>query len=80
MDVRIQSPFIQTNTLQNKPKYTPAQAQDTFKQALSKAIKDVNELQNVSAHKTDLLAKGKIDNLHDVMITGQKASVALQVQ
>ncbi|MED3646676.1 flagellar hook-basal body complex protein FliE [Halalkalibacterium halodurans] len=58
-------------------KHTPAEAQETFKQALSQAINNVNDLQKVSAEKTELLAKGKIKDLHDVMITGQKASITL---
>ncbi|WP_227935806.1 flagellar hook-basal body complex protein FliE [Alkalihalobacillus deserti] len=75
----IQSPFlIDQAANQSKPKVTPAEAQATFKTALSQAIKDVNELQKTSAEKTELLTKGEIDNLHDVMITGQKASITLQ--
>nr|WP_236611076.1 flagellar hook-basal body complex protein FliE [Halalkalibacterium ligniniphilum] len=73
-----QSPFL--NTIQpNSPRqYTPAEAQDTFKKALNDAINNVNNLQNLSSNKTERLAKGEIDDLHDVMITGQKASIALQ--
>ncbi|KHF39783.1 flagellar hook-basal body complex protein FliE [Halalkalibacter okhensis] len=78
MDMRIQSPFLQINPDVMKTKHSPATAQASFKDALSQAIKDVNELQNESAKKTELLAKGEIDNLHDVMITGQKASISLQ--
>ncbi|MCL7746463.1 flagellar hook-basal body complex protein FliE [Halalkalibacter alkaliphilus] len=78
MDMRIQSPFLQMNSALTKTKHTPAEAQASFKNALSQAVKDVNELQNESAKKTELLAKGEIDNLHDVMITGQKASISLQ--
>ncbi|GAE36022.1 flagellar hook-basal body complex protein FliE [Halalkalibacter akibai] len=80
MNITTVSPFLVNNQaiVQNKPKITPGEAQASFKTALSNAIKDVNELQNVSAVKTELLAKGEIDNLHDVMITGQKASITLQ--
>jgi flagellar hook-basal body complex protein FliE len=76
----LNSPFLinNQNNVLNKPKFTPAEAQDTFKLALKQAINDVNNLQNESAEKTELLAKGQIDNLHDVMITGQKASITLQ--
>ncbi|ADC48109.1 flagellar hook-basal body protein FliE [Alkalihalophilus pseudofirmus OF4] len=77
---RISSPFMLHNQLgvQNQPLKTPAEAGETFKAALTEAVQEVNELQNVSAMKTEQLARGEIDNLHDVMITGQKASVALQ--
>lgn len=75
----IQSPFlINQTTNQSKPKLTPAEAQDTFKAALSEAIQNVNSLQKESAGKTQLLAKGEIDNLHNVLITGQKSSITLQ--
>ncbi|ARK31003.1 flagellar hook-basal body complex protein FliE [Halalkalibacter krulwichiae] len=80
MDVnQIKSPFLINESFNRiNRKITPADAQETFKTALSKAIKDVNELQNVSSKKTELLAKGEIENLHDVMVTGQKASITLQ--
>ncbi len=75
----IKSPFnINQLKVATASKVTPAEAQQSFKTALSQAIKDVNELQQVSAEKTELLAKGEIENLHDVMITGQKASITLQ--
>ncbi|WP_100373208.1 flagellar hook-basal body complex protein FliE [Bacillus sp. FJAT-45037] len=81
MDYRINtSPFLvqnQVGTIQ-KPMKTVNEAQNTFKAALSEAVQNVNELQNISAIKTEQLAAGEIDNLHDVMITGQKASIALQ--
>ncbi len=35
-------------------------------------------MQITSDKKTNALANGEIDDLHDVMITSQKASVALQ--
>ncbi|MDT8859030.1 flagellar hook-basal body complex protein FliE [Alkalihalobacillus sp. MEB130] len=76
--MEIQSPFLQMPTAVSKPKFTPAQAQQSFKTALNEAIKNVNDVQNESAKKTELMAKGEIDNLHDVMITGQKASITLQ--
>ncbi|MEN2766453.1 flagellar hook-basal body complex protein FliE [Ornithinibacillus xuwenensis] len=57
---------------------TPGQAQSNFANALKNAINNVNELQNVSDQKTEALAKGEIDDLHDVMITAQKASITLQ--
>ncbi|MBP3952041.1 flagellar hook-basal body complex protein FliE [Bacillus suaedae] len=78
MDTRITPFAIQNQVAIQKPKYTPAQAQESFKTALSQAIKDVNQMQQQSGQKTELLAKGEIDNLHDVMITGQKASITLQ--
>ncbi|KMJ55595.1 flagellar hook-basal body protein FliE [Bacillus sp. LL01] len=81
MDInRVSSPFMLQNQLGlvSQMNLTPAQAGATFKKALTEAVQNVNELQNVSALKTEQLARGEITNLHDVMITGQKASVALQ--
>ncbi|WP_026906115.1 flagellar hook-basal body complex protein FliE [Paucisalibacillus globulus] len=61
-------------TQQNK---TPGQAQASFANTLKNAISNVNDLQVLSDKKTEALALGKIDNLHDVMITAQKASITL---
>lgn len=78
--VSLDSPF---NTLNNTVKppaqtITPGEAHSQFKTMLNDALSDVNELQNVSSKKTEDLALGKPVELHDVMITGQKASVTLQ--
>ncbi|TWI55155.1 flagellar hook-basal body complex protein FliE [Halalkalibacter nanhaiisediminis] len=81
MEIRgLQSPFLIQNQVNEptSPRITPGEAQESFKSVLSQAIKDVNAIQQESATKTELLANGSIDNLHDVMITGQKASVTLQ--
>lgn len=75
----LQSPFlIQNQSEVHKTKMTPGQAHESFKSTLSKAINNVNDLQNASSQKTERLAKGEINDLHDVMITGQKASITLQ--
>ncbi|WP_078554683.1 flagellar hook-basal body complex protein FliE [Bacillus alkalicellulosilyticus] len=73
----IQSPFV-IDQSQLKPKRTPAEAHSLFKQELNKAIQNVNELQNQSSIATEKLARGEMDNLHEVMIIGQKASLSLQ--
>ncbi|MFK3938692.1 flagellar hook-basal body complex protein FliE [Alkalihalobacillus sp. NPDC078783] len=54
------------------------EAQESFKAMLGQALSEVNTLQNESSQKTEALALGKPVELHDVMITGQKASVSLQ--
>lgn len=58
-------------------KQTPAQAQTSFTESLKTAIDSLNETQQASDKMTQDLAAGKVDNLHDVMIASQKASVAL---
>lgn len=57
---------------------TPSEAQSNFADALSGAIEGLNNIQLESDQKTQALANGQIDNLHDVMITAQKASVTLE--
>ncbi|HLS07986.1 flagellar hook-basal body complex protein FliE [Lentibacillus sp.] len=61
-----------------KPSVSPSDVQNNFANALKNAIDDVNEAQIASDQKTEALAKGQIDNLHDVMITAQKASITLE--
>nr|WP_245746089.1 flagellar hook-basal body complex protein FliE [Evansella caseinilytica] len=56
----------------------PYEAQDSFKKWLNEALKSVNETQVESQVMTERLARGEDVNLHDVMITAQKASVTLQ--
>lgn len=57
---------------------TPANEQAKFANALKKAIENVNDAQNLSDVKTEALVRGEIDDLHDVMITAQKASITLE--
>lgn len=57
---------------------TSGEAQQTFKTWLNDAIKEVNEAQSASAKVTEKVARGEDIDLHDVMITAQKASISLQ--
>ncbi|KGX93173.1 flagellar hook-basal body protein FliE [Pontibacillus halophilus JSM 076056 = DSM 19796] len=57
---------------------TPAQAQQSFATSLKNAIESVNEVEHTSNMQTEALAKGEVDNLHDVMISAQKASITVQ--
>lgn len=57
---------------------TPKTDQHNFATVLKSAIENVNESQLASDQKTELFAKGKIDDLHDVMITAQKATITLE--
>lgn len=61
-----------------KKQVTPFQAQTSFSNSLKEAIGKVNQAQIDSDMKTEALAKGQMDNLHDVMITAQKASITIQ--
>lgn len=51
----------------------------SFKEFLNNSIKKVNQLQQDSQKLSEMLAVGKIDNLHKVMISVEKASLALQL-
>lgn len=60
------------------------QGQYSFANTLKVAIDQVSKAEHSSNKKTELLAQGKIDNLHDVMITAKKANImvesAVQIQ
>jgi len=57
---------------------TPAQAHEQFSDIISGAIDNLNHLQNESNEKTKALAAREVNDLHDVMITSQKASITLE--
>ncbi len=59
-------------------KLSSAEAQNNFKTMLSDALHKVNDTQHASAKATEKLARGENIDLHEVMITGQKASITLQ--
>ncbi len=56
----------------------PAEAQSNFADTLKGAIENLNQMQNESDHITEALASGKSVDLHEVMITAQKASITLE--
>jgi len=56
----------------------------SFSNVLKNAIEKINEAEHESNVQTEALAEGKVDDLHDVMISAQKAKVmvetAVQIQ
>ncbi len=54
------------------------EADQSFSDVLKHAIADVNHQQKVADHQTEMLIEGKDIDLHEVMITAQKASIALE--
>jgi len=50
----------------------------SFSSVLKNAIEKVNETQKESDIKTEALAEGKVNDLHDVMITAQKANLTME--
>lgn len=69
---------LQPNNSIKQNNITPSEAHSAFAKSLKNAIGSVNEAQIQSNQKTEQLAKGEIDNLHDVMITAKKASITMQ--
>lgn len=59
-------------------KITPGEAHKTFANQLKNAIDGVNKSQVQSNQMTQALARGEVDDLHNVMITAQKASITMQ--
>ena len=79
MDVNLQHlNSIMKPAQTNLSKGTSAEAQQSFKSWLNDSIKNVNAAQVESASMTERLVRGENVELHDVMITAQKASISLQ--
>lgn len=57
---------------------TPFETQKSFASVLKETINNVNKAQIESDVMTEKLAKGENVDLHQVMITSQKASITLQ--
>lgn len=60
------------------PVSTTGKTEGNFSNLLKKAINEVNDAQYASNQKTEAMASGQIDDLHDVMISAQKASITLE--
>ncbi|WP_338048236.1 flagellar hook-basal body complex protein FliE [Pontibacillus yanchengensis] len=69
---------LQPQTEATKTKASPAEVQSAFADSLKNAINNVNKASVTSNQMTEKLAKGDVDNLHEVMVTAQKSSVTLQ--
>lgn len=67
-----------TNSQMNKPLSTPTASQFSFSNTLKAAIEGVNDLQNVSDKQTAAFINGDNEDLHQVMIAAQKASITLE--
>ena len=50
-----------------------------FMNVLENAVRQTNELQLISDQYAEKLAAGQIENLHEVIIAGQKANISLQL-
>lgn len=55
---------------------TPADKNNqNFQQVMDSALEKVSETEHAAEEKAELMANGQIDNLHDVMISSQKAKL-----
>jgi flagellar hook-basal body complex protein FliE len=75
---KIDSGIQMIPTFTNNQKLTPAESQKKFASFLADSLNKVNEAQIHSDVATTKLANGEKIDLHEVMITSQKASVTLQ--
>ncbi|PWW27373.1 flagellar hook-basal body complex protein FliE [Cytobacillus oceanisediminis] len=58
--------------------HTSYEAQQSFSSVLKQSIEKINEAQIQSDVMTEKLARGENIDLHQVMITSQKASITMQ--
>lgn len=77
---QVSLPNVQLQGLQNKQHTNigSVSSNNSFNDMLKTAINDVNNAQVQSDIATEKLAKGENVELHQVMITAQKASITLQ--
>ncbi|SHN16141.1 flagellar hook-basal body complex protein FliE [Gracilibacillus kekensis] len=66
------------NQIHTNDQQTVGESQQAFANNLKEAINSINHAQKASDQKTEALARGEIDDLHDVMVTAQKSSIMLQ--
>ena len=60
------------------PIQTNTKSDVNFSTILKNAIQKVNNVEHESDLKTEALAQGKVDDLHDVMLSAQKANVTIE--
>ncbi|MFD2925519.1 flagellar hook-basal body complex protein FliE [Halobacillus naozhouensis] len=70
--------FIKPIQSQSLKPVSAGEAHGAFASSLKQAINAVNDAQIASDAKTKALARGEVDDLHDVMIASQKASITMQ--
>ncbi|KYG57865.1 flagellar hook-basal body complex protein FliE [Planococcus maritimus] len=73
---QLQTPFLQNQFME---KLQPESQATGFGDVFKNALKEVSNAQNVSDKKTDQLLTGEVQDVHEVMIASQKASLSLQM-
>jgi len=67
-----------TQQIEKNP-ISPTLRSDKFKDTLSEFVHDVDDLQKESADLRDKLIKGEPVDIHDVMISAQKAKTSFEL-
>lgn len=57
----------------------PQEAAQGFGETLKSSLKNVNDLQTTKRHMIEEFASGKTQNVHELMISMQKAGMAMQM-
>ena len=70
---------VGTSQLQAQPVKAPAQGEGSFVDTLKNAINSVDQLQKESDLKMQQLATGQNNNIHETMISAEKADIALRL-
>lgn len=65
-----------SHSIDTKPLSSNTQA--SFSDILKSSINHLNQIEQESDFKTEALINGEIDDLHDVMIAAQKASITVE--
>lgn len=73
---QIQTPFLQNQFI---PKVQTENKTAGFGEILQKALDEVSSTQKTSDKMTDQLITGEVQDIHEVMIASQKASLTLQM-
>lgn len=79
LSLRVQKPMIPQEPGVARPSVSEKNSGASFSDTLKDAIQSVNQLQKDSDVKTQNLATGKSENLHETMIAAEKADIALRL-
>lgn len=60
-------------------KHVPVAPDNSFTNTIKKSLNQVNELEKAKANAIDEFASGKNQNVHDLMVTMQKSSMAMKL-
>lgn len=72
------SPASKSNPADHKQSVSSGDEQNKFADVLKDQLANVNDAQKDADKATEKLANGEADDLHNVMASGQKASIALE--